>query len=150
MDSKPDSLSREDRLAAKLTRVTKAPEEDFVDDDLHELRERARAFVPAGDLDKVSDLVAGAPGDPALPAAIFGKLAAFFNGGVLLQRGLLPEDTNWWVTDIFWRGSAFHLELVDQIRANSVLTELTPLQVHRAPASQVLNKLKLSFLSHGL
>jgi hypothetical protein len=120
--------------------------ESFVDDDDKELRERARQFVPAGGLDKIERLVDVDPSDARLPLLCLERLSAFFDCGLLLQRGLNSEEGNWWVTDLFWRGQVFHLDLKDQVRANGLVPEITPLQVHRASAPKVLNAVNMRFL----
>lgn len=120
--------------------------EDFIDDESQELRERAKNFVAQTDLDKVEDLVTCDPTDLRLPVTLLERLTPFFDAGLLLQRGLSAENGNWWVTDLFWRGNTFHLDLKDQVRASSLVPEITPLQAHRAPAKKVLSHLKLDFI----
>ncbi|MGE0527165.1 MAG: hypothetical protein AB7G93_20690 [Bdellovibrionales bacterium] len=117
--------------------------EDFIDDDFKELRQRARAFVPATGLDKIERLVENGPADPELPVRVLDRLSAFFDAGLLVQRGSSEDSGNWWITDLFWRGHVFHLELSDQIRANGLIPEMTPLQVRRAPADKILSSVKM-------
>ena len=121
--------------------------EDFIDDDSQEMRERAKNFSAQTGLDKVESLLQGDPQDPQAPTQLLERLAPFFDSGLLLQRGPSPENGNWWVTDIFWRGTAFHLDHKDQVNASAVIPQITPLQVHRAGAQKVLAGLKMSFLS---
>lgn len=123
--------------------------EGFVEDESHELRERARNFVVQTDLDKVERLPGGELNDPLLPVTVMQGLTPFFDAGMLLQRGMDAESSNWWVTDLFWRGNMFHLELKDQVAAAALVPEITPLQVHRAPASAILQTVKMDFLSPG-
>jgi len=120
--------------------------EDFIDDDSKEMRERAKNFVAQTGLDQVQDLSGCDPQDPHLPTRMLDRLSPFFDSGLLLQRGLSQENGNWWVTDLFWRGNTFHLELKDQVRATPIVPEITPLQVHRAQANKVLESLNLTFL----
>lgn len=121
--------------------------EDFIDDDSKEMRERAKNFVAQTDLEKVESLAGCDPQSPHLPVQLLDRLTPFFDSGLLLQRGPSEENANWWVTDLFWRGTAFHLELKDQVNATDTVPALTPLQVHRADAHKVLERLNLSFLS---
>ncbi|HMN69261.1 MAG TPA: hypothetical protein PKC28_12030 [Bdellovibrionales bacterium] len=125
--------------------------EDFIDentdDETQRLRERAKNFAVQGGLEKVETFAACDPQDPQLPLRLTEGLAPFFDCGLLLQRGLSGEGGNWWVTDLFWRGNTFHLDLKDQIRANSFVPEITPMQVHRATAGKLLERLNLNFMS---
>lgn len=120
--------------------------EDFIDDDSQEMRERAKNFVVQTGLDKVEALSGCDPQNPHLPTILLERLSPFFDSGVLLQRGLSVESGNWWVTDLFFRGTAFHLEPKDQVNATAVVPSITPLQVHRAPAPKFLSALNLDFL----
>jgi len=120
--------------------------ENFVEDDDAELRERARHFAPQMGLDKIERLVSAEPSDPNLPRLVLENLTPFFDAGLLAQRGPDPDHPNWWVTDLAWRGNTFHLELADQLRASSIVPEITPLQVHRADAPAVLKQLAMPFL----
>lgn len=120
--------------------------EDFIDDDAQEMRERAKNFVAQQGLDKVEGLAGCEPLDPHLPTQLLERLSPFFDSGVLLQRGLSDESGNWWVTDLFYRGTAFHLEPKDQVNATPIVPAISPMQVHRAPAVKVLSALKLNFL----
>lgn len=117
---------------------------------LEERRERTRQFVAAGDLDKIERLVDVDPSAPGLATHVLNALAGYFEAGILLQRGPAHDTANWWGTDLFWRGNLFHLELQDQVLANGLVPEMTPLQVHRAPAGKMLATLKLDFLSPGV
>lgn len=121
--------------------------EDFIDDESEELRQRAKQFTVQTDLDKIERLVEIDPNDPELPLRLIERLAVFFNAGLLLQRGFSPEDSNWWVTDLFWRGNTFHLDLNDQVRANPLIPDLTPLQVTKAPAHSILKTIGMEFLA---
>lgn len=120
--------------------------EDFIEDENQELRERARNFTPQGGLEGIESLTGVEPQDPRLPVALLEGLSPFFDAGLLLQRGR-GDEGNWWVTDLCWRGNVFHLELQDQARATSLVPEITPMQVHRAPAAKVLPALNMGFLS---
>jgi len=139
-----ESLSRWsiDRLQFLLAHI-----EDFIDDEDRELRERAREFSVADGLDKIEKLVDGDPSDPNMPRRVLDRLTAFYDSGLLLQRGPSSENPGWWVTDLFWRGTVFHLELRDQVVATKIVPEVPPLQVNRTPATQLLEKLNLKFLS---
>jgi hypothetical protein len=142
-----DKLSR---WSLERVRFLLAHIESFVDDQDgdRELRERARAFVAQTGLEGIESLLENEPGDPRLPLLLLQRLAPFFDAGLLLQRGLSADDGdgNWWMTDLFWRGSTFHLELNDQVRANTLVPEITPLQVRRAPATKILSALNMDFL----
>lgn len=120
--------------------------EDFIDDDAKDLRERARHFVAATGLEKIEKLIECDPGDPQLPVRLLERLSTFFDSGLLLQRGPSTDVANWWVTDLFWRGNSFHLELNDQVQGNRLVPEIAPLQVHRAPATKMLATVNLQFL----
>lgn len=120
--------------------------ENFVEDENMELRERARNFQPQTGLESVESLVEADLADPRLQLAVLQSLAPFFDSGLLIQRGLDEEKNNWWVTDLFWRGNTFHLELKDQVRAQGLVPEITPLQVHRADAVRALQSIGMEFL----
>jgi hypothetical protein len=120
--------------------------EDFIDDEEKELRERAKNFVASTDLAGVGSLSSLEPQHPALPVRVLERLSAFYDAGLLIQRGM-TDDSSWWVTDLFWRGNTFHLELKDQIRASGFIPEITPMQVQRAPAAKLLPLLGLNWLS---
>lgn len=124
--------------------------ENFIDDESEELRQKAKQFVAQTGLDKIERLIETDPNDPELPRHLLERLATFFDAGVLIQRGLSPENGNWWVTDIFSRGNIFHLELNDQIRANSLIPDLTPLQVNKAQAKTILKTINMDFLAADL
>jgi len=119
---------------------------DFMDDDSKALRERARNFAAEGGLEKIEALAGCDPADPHLPTVLLERLSPFFESGLLLQRGVSGSE-NWWVTDLFFRGNAFHLELKDQVDASAAVPAITPLQVHKAPATKVLSALKMDFLN---
>lgn len=121
--------------------------ENFIDDESEELRQKAKQFVAQTGLDQIERLIETDPNDPELPRHLLERLATFFDAGVLIQRGLSPENGNWWITDIFSRGNIFHLELNDQIRANNLIPDLTPLQVNKAQAKTVLKSMALDFLA---
>lgn len=124
--------------------------EDFIEDDSKDIRTRAAQFVSADGLDKIQDLLVTEPNDPALPTLLLEKLSAFYESGLLLQRGPAAENANWWATDVFWRGNVFHLDLEDQIQVNKLVPEVAPLQVQRALAQKTLASVKLDFLvTHG-
>lgn len=121
--------------------------EGFIDDENREIKTRAKEFVAAGDLDKIQKLLESDPSDVQLPHRVLERLSAFFDAGLLLQRGPSQEKASWWVTDLFWRGNIFHLELGDQVQANKLVPEVPPLQVSRMPAVKMLESLNLKFLS---
>jgi hypothetical protein len=125
--------------------------EGFIEDDDHELRvsERAKAFVSASGLESIEKLVEAEPSDPHLQGRVLERLVPFFEAGLLLQRGPAQENANWWATDLFWRGSLFHLELKDQVQANRLVPELSPLRVNKASANKTLQLLNLQFMSPG-
>ncbi len=112
--------------------------ENFIDDESAELRERAKNFVVQSGLDQVESLVAGDPQDKDIAPRVLDRLSPFFEGGLLLQNGK--------VTDLFWRGNVFHLGVKDQIAAQNILPEITPLQVHKTTAKKILSHLKLDFM----
>lgn len=123
--------------------------EDFIDDDQKELKERVRGFSVDGGLDKIEKLVDFDPNDSHLPIRVAERLSAFFDSGLLLQRGPAEENAGWWVTDLFWCGNLFHLDLKDQVQANRLVPEVPPLQVNRTSASKMLEILDLKFLAPG-
>lgn len=135
--------------------------ENFVEDagsnaktqDLNEAKIRARDFSISTGLDKIERLIEVDPlaeessvESETLPLLALNRLSAFFDSGLLLRRGLSEDVENWWVTDLFWRGNIFHLELKDQVRANPLVPEITPLQVHRADAKLALKQIQLDFM----
>ncbi len=123
--------------------------EGFIEDENKDLRERARQFVLNTELNQVNSLVDVHPSDPRLPSLVLQSLSGYFESGLLLQRSPAQDTSHWWATDIFCKGNAFHLELQDQVRASQIVPEMTPLQVHRAPAKPLLEKLKVQFLLPG-
>lgn len=123
--------------------------EGFIDDEHKEVRARSKEFVVQSGLEKVQSLVTNSPSDPELPGRVLERLSAFFEAGLLLQRGPSEDLANWWVTDIFWRGNLFHLELKDQIMANHLVQDMAPLQVNKSQAQKILQALKLDFMVLG-
>lgn len=121
--------------------------EGFIEDEDRDFRERAREFSPASGLDKVEKLVETHPNAAELPQRVLEGLSAFFDSGLMLQRGPAQESAGWWVTDLFWRGSTFHLDIKDQVAAGKLVPEVPPLQVNRMPALKMLDGLNLKFLS---
>ena len=119
--------------------------ESFVEGDEDEaLRARVRDFAPQTDLGRVEKLTEADPQDPRLPQLVLERLAPFFDSGALIQK---PADSGEWVvTDVFGRGTSFHLEPRDQIAANRIVPEATPLDVRRAPARPLLGALTLECL----
>jgi hypothetical protein len=119
--------------------------ESFVEaDDDRDLRQRVRDFSPQTDLTGVTTLTLTDPQDPRLPELVLERLAPFFDSGALIQR---PVDAgDWAVTDVFGRGTTFHLEHDEQIAAGGLVPESTPLHVRRAPADPLLDALNLKFL----
>src|SRR5262245_7665651 len=101
--------------------------EGFVDDEDRDLSEQAKLFTSQTGLDKVQSLTEGLPNEEHLPARVLERLAPFFEAGLLIQRATSPDKENWWLTDIFWRGITFHLELNDQVKANNLVKEVNPL-----------------------
>jgi hypothetical protein len=124
--------------------------EDFIDDEERELRERARDFVAATGLDDIQKLVDCDPNDPQLARRVLERLSGFFDSGLLLQRGPAEDNAGWWVTDLFWRGTVFHLDIKDQVRASRIVPEMQPLQVNRTSAPKLLESLNLKFLIPSL
>ena len=124
--------------------------EGFIEDDEQALRENARHFVAQTGLEKIERLIDLSPNDPSLPVQLFEKLAIYFSGGALIERSTSPEqNANWWATHLFWRGLTFQLALNDQVQANSLIPEMTPLQVHKAQAEAILDSLNLRFLAQA-
>lgn len=82
-----------------------------------------------------------------LPTEVLQHLIPFFESGMLLQRASANDESQWWVTDLFYRGQAFKLELRDQLRADHLLTEISPLQIVRAPPKKILSTIGLDFLN---
>jgi hypothetical protein len=120
--------------------------ESFVEraEDDDELRERLRTFTPQSDLDHVERITLADPSDPALPELVLERLAPFFESGVLIQRGL--ENDAWAVTDVFGRGTTFHLAHDEQVVASRVVPEIGPLDVRKAPADPVLRAIEFECL----
>ena len=50
------------------------------------------------------------------------------------------------MTDFFWRGQIFHLQDEDVVLSNSIIGNISPLQVQRTDAFSVLKALKLEFV----
>lgn len=146
-----DGLIQERLTKWSLTRVQYLLShiEGFIEDENKELRERARSFVVSTDLDTIESLVTLDPMDPRLATVLLNSLSPFFESGFLLQRGPTADVSHWWVTDIFCRGNSFHLDLADQVMANKLVPEMTPLQVHRSIAQPLLERLNLMFLLPG-
>jgi hypothetical protein len=117
--------------------------EDFVDSEWKEIRERALSFSPQTGLDQVEDLIEPAP-RVEQPAHVLDRLTPFFDSGLLLTE---DNSGRWKVTNVFWRGSVFHLEPDEQTYADHLVREITPLQVQRAPAGKILKSLDMEFLA---
>lgn len=111
--------------------------ESFIDTEWTEIRERAKNHVPQTGLTEIQHL-----GEPAL---VLDRLAPFFESGLRLKQS--PDG--WKVTDVLWRGSVFALTMDEQFAADRLVNTVTPLQVQRAPARQVLRELDLDFLAPG-
>ena len=121
--------------------------ENFVErgDEDQRLRERAREFTPQGDLERVENLTLNDPLDPRLPELVLERLTPFFDSGALIQTPR-TDAVDWLVTDVFGRGTTFHLAPEDRIAAARVVPVATPLHVHRAPAGDLLSSLNLMCL----
>jgi len=121
--------------------------EGFIDDETERLREACEGFTAQTGLEHIEHLIAVSPAQPALASLVLENLVPFFESGLLIQRSPCAEEANWWVTDLFGRGLMFQLPLKEQIRANPLVPEITPLQVQRAAATKILDTLKLPFLA---
>src|SRR6185503_4317594 len=88
--------------------------EGFIDDEQKDIHQRAGHFTPADGLDKIEKLVDGDLTGVDVPARVLERLAVFFEAGLLIQRSPNVDSENWWVTDLFWRGTMFHVDLKDQ------------------------------------
>ena len=119
--------------------------EDFIDSDWKEIRERAQNFAPQMGLEAVRDLIEPAP-QVRQPLYVLDRLTPFFESGLMLKT---EDDWNWQVTDVFWRGSVFHLENDEQSDATHLIADVSPLNVKRAPAVKILESLKMEFLAPG-
>ncbi len=112
--------------------------EDFIDNDWDEIRERAREFAPQTGLASVTSLVE----QPFVgPEQVLERLTPFFDSGLMLR--------DWQVTDVFWRGSVFHLEQAERASAEHLTFATAPTQVQRAPAAKILEPLNMDFLLPG-
>lgn len=118
--------------------------EDFVENDWREIREKARTFSPQLGLDNIEDIVEPT-NEIRPPSYVLDRLTPFFESGLLLSN---PKD-KWTVTDVFWRGSVFHLEPDEQSPAGHLVNDITPLQVRKAPAGKILSTLGMQFLAPG-
>lgn len=117
--------------------------EDFVDTEWKEIRERAVNFAPQTGLDKIQDLVEPEP-RVRQPSHVLDRLTPFFDSGLMLA----PDPRGRWkVTDVFWRGSVFHLDADEQSPADHLVRDITPLQVQKAPAPKILKSLGMEFLA---
>lgn len=119
--------------------------EDFIEDESQSIRERAKNFEPQTDLTPLESLVQLAPEQTDRPVEAFENLAPFYEMGLLVQKAPSFESTNWWVTDVFWRGSVFRLKMEDQVAAQAVIPAISPLQVQKTSAHKVLGELKMDF-----
>jgi hypothetical protein len=119
---------------------------DFVDSDWREIRERATHFSPQTGLDQIEDLIEPAP-QVRQPLHVLDRLTPFFDAGMMLSS---DDQGRWIVTDVFWRGSVFHLDPDEQTRADHLVREITPLQVQKAPAPKILKSLNMEFLAPSL
>ncbi len=125
--------------------------EGFIESDVAEQKNilsRAQNFSPLGGLENIESFLECPAEDARLPIRVLEKLASFYEAGLLLQRGPAPgsNNANWWITNLFWRGSVFDLALADQVQANHLLKEMTPLQVHKSPAPKLLQSVGLEDL----
>lgn len=117
--------------------------EDFIDSDWKDIRERAKNFSAQTGLETVKDLIEPAP-EVRLPSFVLDRLTPFFESGLMLKS---DDTVNWKVTDVFWRGSVFHLDTDEQSEAAHLMGNASPTQVQRAPAGKILSSLKMEFLA---
>ena len=119
--------------------------EDFIDSDWKEIRERAQNYMPQTGLEAVKYLI-----EPTVevrqPLFVLDRLTPFFESGLMLKT---EDDLNWQVTDVFWRGSVFHLDADEQADATHLIADVSPLKVKRAPAVKILESLNMEFLAPG-
>lgn len=120
--------------------------EDFIDADWKEIRERARHFTPQTGLEAVEKLLEPSP-EVRHPEYVLDRLAPFFDSGLMLRSA---SAAKWTVTDVFWRGSVFHLDQDERADASHLAHDLTPTQVQRAPAQKILHPLQMEFLAPSL
>jgi hypothetical protein len=119
--------------------------EDLVEDDSAELKKRIAEFEVQSGLEDIEAFGESDPSDPQVAIRVFEKLAPFYEAGLMVQR-LGTDATQWWLTDFFWKGQVFRLELNDQISANRVVSQTSPLQVRKSDASKLLEELGLGFM----
>ena len=119
---------------------------NLLDDENESLKTRAKTFTEQVGLEKVDHLCTVDPFDPELPVHLLERLAPFFISGMLLRKNERGSP-GWWVSDVIWRGIVFHLEGKDRMNASTLVPEITPLQIHKAPGAKILAHLKLEFLN---
>lgn len=115
--------------------------EDFIDD--RSKNSSTVTFEPQRGIENLESLYTGDPEDPNIASTILERLTPFFEMGLLLE---LHSD-KWVTTELFWRGQIFRFQPNELIEASAIVNELAPTKVGRKPAYQMLEALKLEFVT---
>jgi hypothetical protein len=127
---------------AKLEFVLSRVEGLIEEDESAAMKRSLREFEVQTGLGQMKALYEGDPNDPNLTMRVLERLTPFYETGFMFQKS---EET-WLMTDFFWRGQLFHLTEEDLVAANKLIGDVTPLQVAKTDAKQVLKQLNLEFV----
>lgn len=121
--------------------------EDFVDENgSHQVSRTAKEFQPSSDIEKLGQLLVSEPENREAPLKVLERLIPYYEFGFLAQKSISAENSNWWITDFFWRGNLFRLKLEDQVEVQSLIPSITPLEVRKGQAPLFLKSLDLDFI----
>ncbi len=121
--------------------------EDFVDENgSHQVSRTAKEFQARTDLDQLAKTIVSEPENREAPLKVLERLIPFYEFGFLAQKSVSSEDPDWWVTDLFWKGSLFRLSLEDQLEVQKFVPTISPLEVKRGKATLFLKGLDLDFI----
>ncbi|MGE4133015.1 MAG: hypothetical protein AB7F86_15345 [Bdellovibrionales bacterium] len=118
--------------------------EGIVDPDLRVIRDRALEFSAETGLEKIDHLLESSEDEKSQSLRLLDRLVTYYDAGILVRRN--QASSPWRVTDLFWRGSVFHLQESDQVEAKTLDLEAGPGKVRRAQGERILQALGMEFL----
>ena len=118
--------------------------EDFVDENgSHQVSRTAKEFQASSDIENLGKLLISEAENREAPLKVLDRLIPFYEFGFLAQKSISIENTNWWITDFFWKGNLFRLTLEDQVEVQKFVPAITPLEVRKGKAPLFLKGLDL-------